>query len=443
MTPKSLQQAIDAAGSPMNVIWKPNAKAWTVPIIEPEYAGWKQEQAAWRENLVLMDLSHHMWDLWIEGPDALRLLMDYSANNFENFEVGQAKQFIPVTSKGHLVTDGILMRDAEERFNLSGVPASQTWIRYHGETGGYDVEMKVDPDSGLRKQGDPILFRFQVQGPNAMSLVEKVFGGPLPKTKFFHSTPVELGGRSFRAFRHGMAGMPGYEFIGDWQDAGHVKDTLMKAGEELGLIHVGGLAYYTNGIESGWIPTPTPAIYTDPDLQGFREWLSLFSYEGQKPLHGSFYSENVEDYYVSPFELGYGRSITFNHDFIGRDALERARDSFPRRRVTLEWNQEDVARIFGSNGDYYNSYGRYSIEQGGTRVGLTFQTGMIAPVGKILSLALVEAEQAQPGTAVEVVWGEHPGAGAPDGIEQSFDRLRATVFPSPYNEHARTEYRKD
>ncbi|MDE2442566.1 MAG: aminomethyl transferase family protein, partial [Betaproteobacteria bacterium] len=219
MQPKSLQAAIDEAGSPVNLVWKPNAAAWKVPVIEPEYVGWRAEQLAWRDAVALSDLSHHMWDLWIEGPDALRLLMDYSANNYENFVIGQAKQFVPVTREGHIVTDGIIMRDGDERYNLSGVPASQSWLRYHAEKGRYDVEMTVDPDSGLRKAGDPLVFRFQIQGPFALAVTEKLFGGPLPKTKFFHSTPVELGGRHFRAFRHGMAGMPGYEFIGKWEDA--------------------------------------------------------------------------------------------------------------------------------------------------------------------------------------------------------------------------------
>lgn len=442
MKPKSLQQAIDDAGSPMALVWKPNAKAWEVPVIAPEYAGWRAEQAAWRDGVALSDLSHHMWDLWIEGPDALRLLKDYSANNYENFVVGQAKQFVPVTARGNLITDGILMRDAPERFNLSGVPASQSWIRYQGETGGYDVAMTVDPDSGLRKEGTPIVFRYQIQGPLAMKLAEKLFGGPLPSTKFFHSTPVSLGEAHFRAFRHGMAGMPGYEFIGDWKDAVAVKDAILQAGEEFGLHHVGGKAYYTNGIESGWIPTPTPGIFTDPELAGYREWLSVFSYEGQKPLHGSFYSENIEDYYVSPFELGYGKSIAFNHDFLGREALEQARDTYPRRKVTFVFDEADVVRVFGQP-DYMNSYGRYAIEKDGKVVGMVFQTGLIGPLNKILSLGLVDQAYATPGTQLDFVWGEHPGPGHDAGGDFGFQRLKVTVAPSPYNEHARSDYRKD
>jgi vanillate/3-O-methylgallate O-demethylase len=439
--PPSLQDGIDKAGSPLRLLWRPNAAPFKVPVIEPEYVGWRAEQAAWRQGVTLSDLSHHMSDLFLEGPDATRLLTAVSANDFESFAIGQAKQFVPVTASGWIVTDGILMREDTHKYTLSGVPAAQSWVRYHGEKGGYEVNMRVDPDSGIRKSGDPVLFRYQIQGPRAPEMLEHAFGGPLPKPKFFHSVPVTLAGRSFRALRHGMAGQPGYEFVGAWQDAAAVKEALLTAGKAFGLVHVGGLAYATNGIESGWIPTPTPGIYTAPELADYRRWLSLFSFEGQKPLHGTYYSENIEDYYVSPYELGYGRSIAFNHDFIGRAALEKAKDHVPRSRVTLVVNADDVREHFGSDHGFILSYARYRVEVGSATAGMTFYTAFIDPVGTILSLALIENRYAVPGTPVTLVWGEHPGAGTPADAEPGYRRLRATVQPSPYNEHARTQYR--
>ncbi len=439
----SLQDAIDAAGSPSRLLWRPDAPAWTVPVVEPEFAGWAQEQAAWRENVALFDLSFHMSDTFLEGPDALRLLSDVSANNYESFAIGQAKQFVPVAYDGNIITDGILLRTGEDAFTLTGPPASQSWVKYHAETGGYDVAYETDPDSSVRKDRDPKLFRFQVQGPLAMYVVESAFGGPLPETKFFHSVVVELDGIPVRALRHGMAGQPGYEFIGDFAHYGRVKEALLQAGEGFGLAQVGGKAYFTNGVESGWIPTPTPAIYTDPQLEGYRRWLPKFSYEGMKPLGGSFYSDDISDYYVSPWELGYGRSIAFNHDFIGRDALEAARDDVRRTRVTLEFDRDDVRRVLGDEAaaGYLNTYGRYRIEKEGMLQGLTFWTSNIAPVGTVLSLALVDHAVAAPGTEVEVVWGDHPGCGTASDADLGFPRIRAIVQTSPYNEYARTAYR--
>ena len=441
MPTPNLQDAIDKAGSPIQLLWTPGVAPWAVPVVDPEYVGWREEQAAWRETVALFDLSYHMSDTVIEGPDSTRLLSEVSANNLEKFEVGQAKQFVPVASDGNIITDGILLKESETRYTLSGVPAAQSWVRYHGETGDYDVAFDTNADSSVRRDADPSLYRYQIQGPRALDVVSKAFGRVLPETKFFHSQLVDLDGTSVRALRHGMAGQAGYEFIGDYRDHEKVRDALLQAGEEFELARVGGLAYFTNGIESGWIPTPTPAIYTDPTLADYRTWLSAFSYEGKKPLSGSFYSPNIEDYYTTPWELGYGRSISFNHDFIGKDALRAAKDAPHRVRVTLEFDEDDVRRVFGDNPGHILSYGRYRIEDGEGLAGLTFWTGLIAPLNKVLALSLVEESVATPGTRVEVVWGEHPGAGTAPDAELGFERIRATVQTSPYDEFASTSYR--
>lgn len=441
----SLQDGIDKAGSPMKLLWQQDPAPWNPENIEPEYAGWRAEQHAWHEAVSLSDLSHHMFDTFIEGPDATRLLADVSANNYENFAVGQAKQFVPVTGTGDIVTDGILARTAGQAYVLSGIPAAQNWVRYHGEQGGYDVAFSTDPSSAFRGGKDPRLFRYQVQGPGARELVEAVFGGPLPPAKFFHSVPVTLDGRNFEALRHNMAGQDGYEFIGPWEHAAFVKDALLTAGEKFGVIRVGALAYASASVESGWVPSPVPAIYTGPELAGYRRWLPLFGIEGQRPLNGSFYSPDIEDYYVSPWELGYGRSISFNHDFIGRDALLAAKETAPRTKVTLVLDPADVHSVLGADHGYYLTYARHRVELAGGNgelIGLTHQTATLDTAGTILALTLINREHATAGTRVTVTWGEHPGAAADPGADLGFPKLRATVAPAPYDAYAATEYRR-
>jgi vanillate/3-O-methylgallate O-demethylase len=439
----SLQDGIDQAGSPMRLLWQQNPAPWNPEVVQPEYAGWRQEQVAWHQAASISDVSHHMFDTTVEGPDATRLLMAVSANNYENFAVGQAKQFVPVTGGGNIVTDGILLRMAEQKYMLTGIPAAQNWVKYHGEQRGYDVAFATDPSSAYRGGADPWQFRYQVQGPRARDLVETVFGGPLPPAKFFHTIPVTLGGTNFSALRHNMAGQDGYEFIGPWEHAAAVKDALMSAGEEFGLVHVGALAYASASVESGWIPSPIPAIYTDPELAGYRAWLPLFGIEGKRPLNGSFFSDDIEDYYVSPYDLGYGKSIAFNHDFIGREALEKARESHRRTKVTLVLDPADVRQVLGADHGYYLTYARHRVEAAdGALVGLTHQTATLETAGTILALTLIDSERATPGTPVEVVWGEHPGPGTDTDADLGFPRIRATVAPAPYGAHARTRYRR-
>ncbi|WP_406150780.1 aminomethyl transferase family protein [Streptomyces sp. NBC_01012] len=446
MTFSSLQDGIDRAGSAVGLLWKPGAEPWMPEVVEREYVGWRAEQAAWHEGVALLNLSHHMYDMWIEGPDATQVLADHGANDFGKFAVGQAKQYVPVTREGRLVTDGILAREAENAYLLSGVPASQHWVKYHAEKGGYDVSFETDASSAFRPGGgDPKLFRYQLQGPLAKELTEKVFGGPMPDTRFFHSAPVVLDGRRFKALRHGMAGQAGYEFIGPWEHASYVHEAFLRAGEPLGLVRVGALAYTTPSVESGWIPSPVPGIYTDPSLLDYRKQLPLYGIEGQRPLSGSFFSEDIEDHYVSPYELGYGKIISFHHDFLGRDALMRAKEEPHRRKVTLVLDPDDVRRVVGGGEDpgFVLTYARHRVESADGLVGTTMQTASIDPVGTVLAQSLVDVGHSEPGTEVSVVWGEHPGPGTDPEADLGFPRIRATVEPSPFDRHARTQYRRD
>ena len=306
MSMPSLQDGINQAGSPIKLLWVPSTPTNTVPTVPPEFAGWRKEQAAWLNGVAFSDLSHHMSNLFIEGPDAMRLLAAVSANNFENFVVGQAKQFVPVTEEGYIINDGILFRLGEEKFDLVGISAAHNWVMYHGKKGNYDVKFQFDPPSNLRQGKDPVFYRYQVQGPKAGEVLERIFDGPIPKIKFFHFMQISLAGKQVNAFRHGMSAQMGCEFFGPWEDNSAVKAALLKAGEASDMLQVGGLAYYTNSLESGWIPTPLPGIFSAPSLEDYRKFVGLYSFEGQNKLHGSFYSENIEDYYHSPYELGYG-----------------------------------------------------------------------------------------------------------------------------------------
>ncbi|MFG1928794.1 aminomethyl transferase family protein [Cryptosporangium sp. NPDC048952] len=443
MAAPSLQDGIDQAGSAVKLLWKPNGAPFLPEVVEREYSGWRVEQRAWHEGVALLNLSHHMFDTFLEGPDATRLLAAISANNYEKFAIGQAKQFVPVTERGNIITDGILLREASEKYTLSGIPAAQNWVKYHADQGGYDVTYSTDPSSKFRDGAAPVLFRYQIQGPLARDLVERAFGGPLPETKFFHSSPVRLAGREFRAFRHGMAGQAGYEFVGRWEDSDAVKEALVRAGEPLGLIFVGARAYATANVEGGWIPSPVPGIYTDPELADYRQYVPLYGIEGQRPLHGSFFSENIEDYYVTPYELGYGRFLSFNHDFIGRDALQKAGENVTRSKVTLVFDADDVRRVFGEDPGFVLDYARYRVEKGSELVGMTYQTALLDPAGAVLSLAILDNGSVETGTEVEVVWGQHPGPGAAPDADYGYQRLRATVAPAPYNEHARDVYRRN
>src|SRR5689334_8174419 len=295
-----------------------------------------------------------MVNLFVEGPDALKLISDTAVNSTANFPVNRAKQYVPVTPYGHVIGDGILFREAENEFVFVGRSPAANWLQYQAGAGGYDVEVVKDDRSPSRPYGHAVtrrLWRFQIQGPNAWKVIEKVNRGPLEQLKFFHMSYMNVAGERVRTLRHGMAGQPGLELWGPYDSYEKVREAILEAGREFGLEPCGSRAYSANTLESGWIPSPLPAIYTSEGLRPYREWLAPNSYEATNALAGSFVSDNIEDYYTNPFELGYGPHIKFDHDFIGRDALAAIDPETQRRKVTLAWEPEDLGKLLASPAD--------------------------------------------------------------------------------------------
>jgi vanillate/3-O-methylgallate O-demethylase len=145
-----------------------------------------------------------------------------------------------------------------------------------------------------------------------------------------------------------MAGHKGVEISGPYEHGEQVRAAILAAGAEHGLRQGGTKAYFSTLYEQAWVAYPLPAIYTGDDLRAYREWLPADGWEGKFSIAGSFVSPNIEDYYVTPYDLGYGHIVTFDHDFIGREALEELAENPPRKKMTLVWNTDDVLRIVGS-----------------------------------------------------------------------------------------------
>lgn len=446
---ESVAEAIARAGTAVELLRNAPARPTVFPVT-PEFTNWRSEQRSWRESVALLDQSHHMTDLFISGSDALRLLSDVGVNSFANFAVNSAKQFIAVNHEGYLIGDAILFRLDEDSYDLVGWHMVIDWLQFHGETGGYDVAFERD-GSSLVREGDPKLYRYELQGPNALALMEKLTGAPVPATKFFGMADFTIAGVRVRSLRHGMAGQPGFELFGPWADGEVVREAILAAGEEFGLVRVGAKAYSSANLESAWVPSPLPAIFTG---QGSAEYLAWLPATRAGSLAGSYASDDIEDYYLTPYDLGYGRSVSFDHEFIGRAALEQHAAAAQRVKVTLVWNADDVAAAQrsllepGLPAKYLEfpkaRYGQYQVDRvlrDGADVGISHDCGYITNEHAFVSLASVDAEHSEPGTDVVVVWGEEPNSLKPAVEPHRQVQIRATVQPAPYSAYARQNYR--
>lgn len=447
----SAAQAIARAGGAVALLRNAPSRPTVFPVTA-EYSNWRSEQLAWRTGVALLDQSHHMTDLFLSGPDAGRLLSDTGVNSFSRFPVNAAKQFVAVNHEGRLIGDAILFHLEEDRYDLVGWHMVLDWVQYHGETGGYEVSFERDGNS-LVRAGDPALYRYELQGPRALALLESVIGAPVPATRFFGMTTVEIAGRTVRSLRHGMAGQPGFELFGPWRDGEAVRSALLKAGEQFGLTLVGSRAYSSANLESAWVPSPLPAIFTGRGAAAYLDWLPAARLGS---LAGSLASDDIEDYYLTPFDLGYGKTIAFDHDFIGRESLERLAAGPQRVKVTLEWSPVEVAaaqRTLYEPGipakfiEFPKArYGQHQMDlvrSGGVQVGVSHDVGYIVGEHAFVSLASLDEAFAVPGTEVTVVWGEEPNTTKPAVEPHRQIEIRATVREAPFSRAAREEYRRD
>jgi glycine cleavage system aminomethyltransferase T len=451
---RSLEELLGAVQSPVEHLRNAQAGPNVYPGVPAEYSNWRDEQQAWQKTCVLYNQSYHMAELAVEGPDALDLLSRLGVNSFAGFAPGKAKQFVPCTPDGYVIGDVILFALGDNEFNLVGRAPVLNWVTYHAETGDYDVKVEFDQRTALRSDGRRKHYRFQVQGPNAMQVIEKALGHTPEELKFFNMRTEHIGGTDVCALRHGMAGQPGWELFGPWDEGPAVHEALVTAGEEFGLTLVGGRAYGSNAIESGWIPSPLPAVYTGERLKAYREWLPATGYEGSASVGGSFVSADIEDYYLTPWDLGYGHLVKFDHDFIGREALEEMAEGDHRTKVTLALDDDDVTRtiatMFQKSGRakyfewpnaVYSMHPYDNVTVDGESVGVSTWICYTANEGKMLTLAILDAEHAEPGTEVTFVWGEEDGGTAKPTVEpHEQTEIRAIVSPVPYVETVRKDY---
>jgi syringate O-demethylase len=454
MSHRSLEDLLATAESPVELLRNSQTGANVFPGVPPEFTNWRDEQRAWQETCVLFNQSFHMNDLLVEGPDALKLLSALAVNSFEGYTGDRAKHFVACSPDGYVIGDVILFALGDDRFNLVGRAPALNWIIFHAETGGYDVTVDLDLRTALRSDGRRRSYRFQLQGPNAMHVIEKALGAAPPELRFFHTTTVTIAGTVVGALRHGMVGQPGWELFGPWDEGTAVHEALVSAGEEFGLRLAGGRAYSSNTIESGWIPSPLPAVYSGDGMRAYREWLPAAGYEGSVSVGGSFVSERIEDYYFTPWDLGYGSYVKFDHDFVGREVLEQRTQDQHRRKVTLALDDGDVARtiatMFGE-GDrakfmdwpsaVYSMHPFDRVLVDGETVGVSTWIAYSGNEGKMLTLAVLDADYAEPGTEVVFIWGEENGGTSKPTVEPHVQvEIGAVVAPVPYVEAVRTSY---
>lgn len=429
------------------------------PRVPNEQTNWIDEIRATVETCALADLSHHMTAVHLKGDDTIELLKNLCVNNFDNFEIGQAKQIIMCNHEGHIMGDGPLLRLDDNEFYGPGIHATK-WLQYNLETNEYDVTAEIEPPTPSLS-GDPESFVYQVQGPHAYDVLHKLTDDNVEDVGFYRFKTISLAGREIRAFGHGMSTESGLELHGPYEYAQEIRDAIVEAGKEYDLREIGTKVYNSPSVRLGWVAPFIKPVYGIEEMEEYRKWAtpekekaygkhwgSEQTLESSFSIEGSFDSDNIRDYYMTPVELGYAKLINFDHDFIGKAALKEEVDNPQRKLVSLMWDEDDVCRVNnsifrdGDNHKYIDSLPRLgwarqpydTVLKDGNVVGISRTRSYEWDVRGIVSLCTIDTEFSEPGTTVNVVWGEPNGDSPNPNIEDHVPtEIEAVVRSTPYS----------
>ena len=320
---------------------------------------------------------------------------------------------MPTASNGGVIGDGILFHEGEDEFVYVGRAPGANWLQFHAETGGYDVEIRYDDRSPSRPYGAAVnreYYRFQIQGPNAWPIIEKLNGGTLEQGALLPHGRDDGRRRAgaHPAPRHG--GRPGSRAVGTRTSSTARSATRSSRPAASSASSRAGRAR-TRRTRSSRAGSPrrcrrsTRARASAPTASGCPRTATRRS--TRSPARSSRTTSRT-----TTSTRGSSATARSSSSTTTSSAATRSRRSIPtaqRKKVTLAWNDEDLAKLLTTpidrdgtgyqffdlpNANYGSSNYDAVIDADGNTVGLSLFTGVTANEKRGLSLATVDARRA-------------------------------------------------
>ena len=403
-----------------------------------EWTDWRDETMAGKESCSIHASLNPQPTFRVKGREAAKFLSDVCVNGLSNFPIGRAKHAIMCNEQGLDMGDGVLMRLGEDEFLTYEMGAN--YIAYVFQQGGYDA---------LGEDLTGTNFLFQIVGPRSLEVLEAVTGEDLRDIGFAHFRTSNVDGMGVTVLRVGMPGTLAYELHGKAEDGPAVYGAVLSAGRPFNIRRLGFRAYLMQHTEGGFPQAFNHFPHPWLEDEGFLAYLEKIGIRARytAACAGSM-GPDIRLRYRNPVELGWAKMISFNHDFVGRAALEKEVANPSRKMVTLVWNPEDILDIHASQfrpGEplapmdspferFVNASGwTYYADQvlaDGKLVGISSGRIMSHNARQMLSLCSIDVEHGDLGNEVVVLWGD-------PGTRQK--EIRAIVSRFPYLDKDRNE----
>ena len=234
-----------------------------------------------------------LWDVGVQrcveiaGPDAEAFMQLLTPRDVSRIEPGRCAYVFLTNQDGGVLNDPVMLRMADDRFWLSTADSDvYLWAKGVSAFAGHEVEVNT-----------PHVYPVQLQGPKSAQIMVDVFGDDILDLRYYHWMNGSVAGIDVVISRTGYSSELGYEvYLLGQERGGELWEILMAAGEPYGIAP--GSPNRIRRIEGGVL-----------------DYASDITPE-----------EN-------PLEVGLGRLIDWDKDFLGKEALEKVRDEGVSRRL--------------------------------------------------------------------------------------------------------------
>ncbi|MDD3220057.1 MAG: hypothetical protein PHC41_10910 [Lachnospiraceae bacterium] len=414
---KDFENAVIPYTKEIPVDYKATVHSFFIGSYSPyEFTNWIDECMLWKTGCMIGDWSD-IFKAELEGPDVLAFMQTISGIRINPFQVGQGKHVVCTNNRGKVIGEGIMLRLGEEKFRISGGPNFVNWV---------DFCLRQDEkwNATCRICSDDY-FVYQVQGPRSLEILETIKGVELHDVSYMHSKDIEICNTCVQALRQGMSGNIGFELQGPSEAGVDIYNQILKIGEQFGgVTKVGNLAKGVNHVEACF-PTATwdftPALF-DPEDEKTKKFcqelgpVAYFQMGALSRKPGGSAEAGAMDAVFSPVELGWGYSLTFDHDFPGSDILKEEKANPKRKICTLIWDDEDVKDVNDSLYREGNLYKQFvmprdyeiapdKVMKDGKLVGISMSRAYSVYFRKMISLCVLDVDLCVPDNGVTVIWG--------------------------------------
>lgn len=356
------------------------------------------------------------------GPDAAKLLSDGSINNVYKWKNGKCKHLVALTPDGLVANHALFLKDDDNTYRTTA-GCSVPYLMLL-QSGNYQCEYTTRQ-----------IFIFQFSGPLSLTILEKATQSNLRDVKFLDFRPVRIPGidAELEIARIGMSGTLAYELHGPAELGAQVYDYVYQIGKPMGMKRMGWKDYTVNHTFGGFAQMTVNfelSLYQSPEF--------CASAPFSMKCTGSVDPADLRARFRSPVECDWAWMAKFDHEFVGREALEAEIANPKRKLVTLEFNPDDLAEVYRSQytEEPYKymdmpcaepqpcgGHQDYVTDGEGKVIGISAVPTYSSHFHTMIAHAILDVEQIEDGKEVLVQWGDYG---------KRIKNLRAKIAKFPY-----------